>query len=213
MYRSIKYSPVTVCEPAFVTKKSTTRSDFLVNGPPFGLRTLTGCQLPKYGCKSALPVSEAIGVSNGVEGSGNEVAVGVGCRSSVSDTVNAVTTPSGSTPKSSTGRGVEVGSGVAVGVGVLGTSVAVGGAIVGAAVGIGVGDGRIVGVGELGAGTLVTVGGTVLGDGSGEEEAVLPTAGVSITSTTVVLLLVQPANATRAIAARTIAIFRTIFAV
>ena len=185
-----------------------------MNGPPFGFLTFTGCPLSKYGCKSALPISLAIGVSNGVDGSGNDVAVGVGCRSSVSDTVNAVTTPSGSSPNSDTGRGVEVGTVVAVGVGVLGTSVAVGGTIVGVAVAVGstVGDGRIVGVGVGGVGTLVAVGGTVIGDGSGVAEAILPTVGVSITPTTVVLLVVQLAFTTRAIAAMAIAIFRTIFA-
>ena len=90
----------------------------------------------------------------------------------------------------------------------------VGGTSVGAAVAVGstVGDGRIVGVGVGGAGTLVAVGAIVIGDGSGVAEAILPTAGVSITSTTVVLLVVQLAFRTRAIAAMAIAIFRTIFA-
>ena len=53
--------------------------------------------------------------AKGCDGSGNEVAVGVGFRSSDSDTVKAGLTPSGNSPTTSGGKGVDVGSGVGVG--------------------------------------------------------------------------------------------------
>lgn len=83
----------------------------------------------------------AIGCSNGVDGVGNGVVVGVGCRSRVSEMVNAEITPTGKLLTAIVGCGVGVGEAVAVGTGVdVGTVVAV-------AVGIDVAEGTGVAVG------------------------------------------------------------------
>ena len=151
--------------PALVKKKSTTTSEFSVNAPPLGLRTRNGWPFPKYGCRSPAPVGVAVGSINGVTAVGNGVAVAVGCRSSVSETVYADITPIGSVPNSTVGTGVAVGVGVLVGLGtavdVGGTVVAVGTGVGGTAVGVAVGSGVDVG----GAGTRVAVAGTDVGSG------------------------------------------------
>ena len=95
----------------------------------------------------------AVATSNGVEGAGNGVETGVGSGTNASETVNAVITPSGSVPTATVGcgTGVEVGSGIVVGVDVGGTEVAVG-------IGVSVATGMAVAVG----GTSVGVGGTTV---------------------------------------------------